>query len=164
LPETFKVGMAQAKLASPPDRLACFGVGSCVCVALYDPEKRLGGLVHSMLPLPPGAPQPEETAKYVETAVPDLVAELEKAGASRKRIYARLIGGANMFAFPARQGEAPEPGLGDRNLRAARESLRRLNIVVTAEESGGSVGRSLEFDPADGSLLVRTAWAELRWL
>ncbi len=163
--ETIKVGMAQSRVALPPQRLACFGIGSCVCVALYDPKAKVAGLAHAMLPAAPlNAELPEsDQPKYADTAVAQLVRSMEIKGAERSRLFARLVGGANMFSFP---GKLPEGGgtLGERNLKAARERLRALEISVTAEEGGGGVGRSLEFNPEDGSLLVRTAWADLRWL
>jgi chemotaxis protein CheD len=163
VPETFKVGMAESQVVQPPNRLACYGIGSCVCVALYDPEARLAGLAHSMLPMAPPMSPPggEERAKYADTAVVHLVESMEKRGAKRSRLFARLVGGATMFSFGAKEGSE---SLGERNLRSARQSLAAEGVKLQAEEGGGSVGRSLEFDPQDGSLLVRTAWAELRWL
>jgi chemotaxis protein CheD len=159
-----KVGMAQSMVVQAPGRLACFGVGSCVCLALYDPEARLAGLAHSMLPMAPagGTTQGEERAKYADTAVAHLVESMEKMGARRSRLQAKLIGGATMFSF-GNKAEGVE-SLGERNLRAARASLQAQGIALLAEDSGGNVGRSIEFDPQDGSLLVRSAWSDLRWL
>ena len=156
--------MAESKLAAAPSRLACFGVGSCVCVALYDPELKLAGMAHSMLPMAPssGSLSGEENAKYADTAVSYLLESMESMGAKRERIYARLVGGATMFRFSGR-GDSGE-SLGERNLKAARESLRSLGVPLRGEEGGGSAGRSIEFDPKDGTILVRSAWADMRWL
>jgi chemotaxis protein CheD len=159
--------MAESRVVLPPERLACFGIGSCVCVALYDPESRVAGLAHSMLPLAPAqaaSSAPEEKAKYADSAVSYLVESMEKLGAQRQRLFARLVGGATMFSFPGKASGSGDLPLGERNLRAAREGLKALGIAITAEEGGGSVGRSIEFDPQDGSLLVRSAWQEIRWL
>jgi chemotaxis protein CheD len=162
--EVIKVGMAESMVVQAPGRLACFGIGSCVCVALYDPEARLAGLAHSMLPAAPAsAPlEGDERAKYADTAVVHLVESMEKMGAKRSRLQAKLIGGATMFSFGSKK-EGVE-SLGERNLRSARMSLQSLGLPLKAEDSGGNVGRSIEFDPQDGSLLVRSAWADLRWL
>lgn len=163
--EIVKVGMAESRVVQPPGRLACFGVGSCVCVAIYDPEARLAGLAHSMLPAAPAALQGlagEERAKYADLAVVHLVESMEKMGARRSRLFARLVGGATMFSFAGKPDGTES--LGERNLKSARSSLFSQGVALKAEESGGSVGRSIEFDPQDGSLLVRSAWAELRWL
>jgi chemotaxis protein CheD len=162
--EVFKVGMAEFKVAQVPNRIACFGIGSCVCVALYDPEAKVAGLAHSMLPSAPAMTltSPEDRPKYADTAVPHLIDVMERLGAKRSRIYARLVGGATMFSFGSKSDGSES--LGERNLRSARESLKSQGITLKSEEGGGGVGRSLEFDPGDGSLLVRTARAELRWL
>jgi chemotaxis protein CheD len=162
--DVIKVGMAQSMVVKAPDRLACFGIGSCVCLALFDPEARLAGLAHSMLPTAPAALSPggDERAKYADTAVQHLVESMEKLGAKRSRLQAKLIGGATMFSF-GNKADGVE-SLGERNLRSARTSLQAQGIVLLAEDSGGSVGRSIEFDPLDGSLLVRSAWSDLRWL
>lgn len=162
--EVLKVGMAESLVAQAPSRLACFGIGSCVCVALYDPEAQLAGLAHSMLPSAPlsASPMGQERAKYADSAVPWLVESMEKSGARRSRLFARLVGGATMFSFGNKADGSLS--LGERNLKAARESLKAIGIELRSEDGGGSVGRSIEFDPADGSLLVRTAWADLRWL
>ena len=135
-----------------------------MCVAIYDPEIRLAGLAHSMLPIAPTTlnVSGEDRAKYANTAVLHLIESMEKQGAQRARLFARLVGGATMFSFSNRP-EGTE-SLGERNLKSARGSLANLGVPLQAEESGGSVGRSIEFDPQDGSLLVRSARADLRWL
>jgi chemotaxis protein CheD len=162
--EVLKVGMAQSMVVKAPGRLACFGIGSCVCLALYDPEAHVAGLAHSMLPSAPSTLSPggEERAKYADTAVLHLLESMEKQGAKRSRLQAKLIGGATMFSF-GNKGEGVE-SLGERNLRASRTSLQAQGLELLAEDSGGNVGRSIEFDPQDGSLLVRSAWSDLRWL
>ncbi len=160
-----RVGMAQSEVVIPPMKLACFGVGSCVCVVLYDPQIRLAGLAHAMLPsAPPQGPGVGEEFKYADWATRRLVELMEKKGASRQHLFARLVGGANMFAAATGREAGSEISLGERNLKAARQALRDLGVPLTAEEGGGGVGRSLEFNPDDGSLLVRSAWADQRWL
>ena len=162
--ETLKVGMAELKVARPPQKLGCFGVGSCVVVALHDPQAGLGGLAHAMLPSATGAAaaEGEPGAKFADTAVASLVQAMEKEGAKRERMNARLIGGATMFTFPGK-GE-PQMPLGERNLAAARRALSELGIPVKAEDSGGSNGRSLELEPGEGTLTVWSAFQYVRWL
>ena len=45
-----RVGIAELRIARSPTVLKAFGLGSCLAIALYDPELRLGALVHSLLP------------------------------------------------------------------------------------------------------------------
>ena len=49
------VGIGEYRVARPPAVLVSLGLGSCVGVALYDPERKVGGLAHIMLPSSNGA-------------------------------------------------------------------------------------------------------------
>jgi chemotaxis protein CheD len=155
--------MAELKAARAPDKLAVYGIGSCVVLALWDPEAKVGGLAHSMLPTAAAQPGGEEQpAKFCDTAVGALLEAMAEQGGRKERCLARLVGGANMFTFPGRdRGPAT---LGERNLLASRETLRSWQLPLTAEECGGDRGRSLELDPADGSVMVWSAFQFVRWL
>jgi chemotaxis protein CheD len=163
--EPITVGMAELKVAVPPEKLAVHGLGSCVALALYDPEAKVAGLAHAMLPSAAGnaAASGEKPGKFCDQAVPALLQQMEAQGAQRGRIYARLVGGATMFSFPGAAKGAPA-ALGERNLQAAREALQAAGIALKAEDAGGSQGRSLELEPADGSLTVWSAFQYVRWL
>ncbi len=45
-----RVGIADLNVATSPDKLITVGLGSCVGIALYDQQLRIGGLAHIMLP------------------------------------------------------------------------------------------------------------------
>ena len=156
--------MAELKVAQPPDRLAVYGIGSCVVLALWDPAAMIAGLAHSMLPTAAAQPGGEgQPAKFCDTAVGALLAAMEAAGARRERIGARLVGGANMFSFTTGRDGGPLT-LGDRNAFTCRETLRALGLPLKGEDCGGDKGRSLELDPGDGSLKVWSATTAPRWL
>ena len=50
MPELIKVGMADYKVGRAPDTLISYGLGSCIGISLYDPQTKIGGLLHIMLP------------------------------------------------------------------------------------------------------------------
>jgi chemotaxis protein CheD len=156
MPGMVNVGMAELAV-SQGDLLCCRGLGSCVAVALWDTQARLGGLAHVMLPDSSAAPKAASggLGRYADLAVPALVGGMRKQGARLERLRARLVGGANMFLFVGRS-PAAGPSVGERNLKAVECALAGLGIPVQARDIGGSWGRSLEFNPLDGSLLVRT--------
>lgn len=161
--EVWRVGMAELKVAQAPDRLAVYGIGSCVVLALWDAQARVAGLAHSMLPTAAAQPGGEgQPAKFCDTAVGSLVAAMESAGASRDRLSARLVGGANMFSFGGREGGPLT--LGDRNAFTSRETLKAWGLALLSDDTGGDKGRSLELDPADGTLKVWSATSAPRWL
>ena len=82
----------------------------------------MGGLAHVLLPEPALARDQHNTAKFAATAVPMLMEELAAMGARARRLEARLAGGASMFATLMVPGSL---NMGERNIRASREALRR---------------------------------------
>ena len=48
--ETIRVGIADMKTCSAPDKITTIGLGSCIGIVLYDETKKKAGLVHIMLP------------------------------------------------------------------------------------------------------------------
>ncbi len=131
--------------------LSILGLGSCVAVILYDETTQVGGLAHILLPDPSFSSNPERRWRFAATAIPALLGELETAGADRKRITARLVGGACMFQ------ELMPPGrihIGERNVAAARAALTTNRIEIVAEDVGGENGRSLHFDLEDGRVCI----------
>jgi len=150
------VRIGELRVARAGATLAAVGLGSCVAIALYDPQTRIGGLAHVLLPDPadarPGAP----AGRFASTAVDLLVRQMERAGAGRHRIEARLAGGATMFDTLFSNGGRT---LGARNAAAAREALARAGIPIRGEDLGGEHGRSVFFRLADGRVRVTSVRA-----
>lgn len=149
-----RVGIAELRLARAPTVLKAFGLGSCLAIALYDPEQRLGALVHSLLPQACRGELPEPPTKYVDMAIERMVEELVRGGAEAARLQARIAGGANMFE-PAYVTLIDSIGV--RNVRSARQALAARGIPLVGEDVGGNCGRTVEFHLASGQLLVYCA-------
>jgi chemotaxis protein CheD len=149
--ERVHVKIGEIKVARETGTLFTIGLGSCVAVALYDPKERVGGLAHVMLPerMNESLHTPGRAAP---TAIPELIRVMEAAGARRRGIYARIVGGSAMF-----ESVLPTYGLrlGTRNVEAVKQALSDAQIPLRSEDVGGSYGRSVFFDAADGKLLVR---------
>ena len=148
------VGIAEIKTAGWGDVLVTLGLGSCVVVAVYDCEAHLGSLAHIMLPDKACGRRRagENMFKYADEAIPAAVRAIEKIGGKRSSMKAKLAGGSCMFDL----GRDGRPDIGRRNVEAARSILERLKIPLVAEDTGGRRGRSVEFLPASGELLIRT--------
>lgn len=151
--EIIKVGMADLKVCTSPDGVTTLGLGSCVGIAIRDPVTKIGGLAHVMLP--------DSTAirggstnipKFADTGIVELVKQMEALGAIRKRMVAKLAGGAMMFAF---QNKSDLVRVGDRNVEAAKATLVKLNIPVLAEDTGATYGRTVIFYPETGDYVIR---------
>ncbi len=151
------VRMGEFEVAKKTGTLVSFGLGSCVAVILYDAELTVGGLAHVLLPSASLTRDQSKPARSAETAIPILAAALGEAGADLRRVRARLVGGASMFASLIPAGQLP---MGERNIVACRLGLRRAAIPLVAEAVGGDRGRSVWFDVANGVVTVRSVGCE----
>ncbi len=141
--------------------LATLGLGSCVAVLLYDPGKGIGALAHVLLPSQALSRGRSNPARCADTAIPAVLAAMRAEGANLARVEARLVGGATMFADLLPAGS---PHIGERNVLACREGLRTAGIPVVGEVVGGTVGRSVWFDVARGTVTVRSVGSDAQVL
>jgi chemotaxis protein CheD len=132
--------------------LATVGLGSCVAILLHDADAGVGGLAHILLPSRSLSRAGDNPGRFPQTAVPALVSEMLALGAERRRLVARLVGGASMFANLVAAGSIQ---MGDRNVIAVREVLSQLAIPIVAEAVGGTQGRSVWFHPGEGRVTLR---------
>jgi chemotaxis protein CheD len=133
--------------------LVTLGLGSCVAIMVHDPDTRLGGMAHILLPSKSLARDTSNPAKFPETAVPLLVERLQTLGAEPRRLVAKLAGGASMFAALMTPGSVQ---MGERNVAAARAALRAAGIPVAAEAVGGQAGRTVRYTVGVGRAEIRS--------
>lgn len=148
-----KVGMADLNLCHAPDAITTLGLGSCVGVALYDKSNSLAGLVHIMLPDSTQVRQNQNKAKFADTGIELMIDMLVKEGARRSALVAKIAGGAQMFAF---SGNNDMLRVGERNVEAVKEQLKKLGIPLLAEDTGENYGRTVEFYPENGNFVIKS--------
>jgi len=146
------VRMGELAVSSLPGHvLVSLGLGSCIGLALLDRKMGLAGLAHIVLPQSQGHGR-ENSRKFADFAVPELVSELEDIGGRKVRLEAVLVGGASMFAVSASSLE-----VGQRNEASVRELLKAMRIPVKAAATGGNKGRTIRVDVATAAVVVREA-------
>lgn len=148
-----QVGMADLKVAQPPDKLVTAGLGSCIGICILDKSTKIGSLTHIMLPSSLQAKNPENKAKFADTGIVTVIEEMRKIGANTNGLVAKIAGGAQMFKF---SGDNDILKIGERNAVAVIENLEKHKIRLLAKDVGGNYGRTITFDPQTGDLLVRT--------
>lgn len=156
-----RVGMADLKTCVSPDAITTLGLGSCVGIVLYDSVTKVAGLAHIMLPDSTQIKCNENVAKFADTGIDALLALMEKQGAVKKRLIAKIAGGAQMFAFSK---ENSMLCVGKRNVEATKKKLETLGIKIIAEDTGDSYGRTIEFYPETGELLIKSVGKEKKIL
>jgi len=119
-------------------------LGSCVAVCLFDPQRRIGGMNHFMLPLFGGGGA--SSPRFGNVAMTELLESVRAAGGRLPFMQARVFGGACMFS----QMESATH-LGQKNSDLAIEFLSRHHIDVIQRETGGNRGRKLIFRTDEGN-------------
>ncbi|MFC7372195.1 chemotaxis protein CheD [Fictibacillus iocasae] len=151
--DVMKIGIAGIGTVKTPQKIRTAGLGSCVGVVLFDSSRQIGGMVHIMLPDSSIAKGDNfNEGKFADTGVKLLQILLAKEGA--RSLAAKLAGGAQMFQF---SGGGDLMRIGPRNVEAVKHELAKLGIPILSEDTGGSCGRTIEFDPMNGELQVKTA-------
>lgn len=154
------VGLSEIKVSSNPDDiLVAYSLGSCVGVALWDPVKKAGGMVHAVLPgagAEPGSLQaeaaqdPANPGKFAISGVPSLARKLEEMGCDLFRVKAWMAGGAHVL----RGIVWPGGDIGAANTRVALEALRRLAIPSPLMDVGQDYGRTMRLYISSGKATV----------
>ncbi|GGP12413.1 chemotaxis protein CheD [Oceanobacillus neutriphilus] len=145
------VGIADTKTVRHPNTIRTLGLGSCIGTVLYDEKRGIAGLSHILLPNSSQARAANSNPmKYADTAIPQLLKMLQEQGA--RNIKAKMAGGAQMFQ--AGKGTS-FMRIGDKNIEAVQEALRKLNIRIVSSDVGGNLGRTIEFDPGSSKLSIR---------
>ncbi len=147
------VGMADSAVAKMPEKLTTLGLGSCIGISLYDGRNHIGGMVHIMLPSIENARAKDNRAKFADTGIPDLIDSMIKQGAAKHHLTAKIAGGARMFSFTSNNNL----NIGERNLAATKEMLKKLRVKIVAEDTGENYGRTIILDTETGQLTVKSA-------
>ncbi|MEE8413129.1 MAG: chemotaxis protein CheD [Dehalococcoidales bacterium] len=160
--QTISVGLGEVTVSKDPlKNLACFGLGSCISLCACDPVAKVAGMAHIVLPQSKPGTGDRAATKYADIAVPILFEDMSKSGALKSNIIVKLVGGAQMIQTA---GFSNILDMGNRNLEATRQVLKKEGVRITAEDIGGSQGRSVWLSVATGEVMVRTAGKELKKL
>ncbi len=150
--EIIKVGMADLKTCLPPNGITTLGLGSCVGVAIRDKNNKVGGLAHVMLPDSTVIAGQTNIAKFADTGITELIRQMEKLGANKRNMVAKIAGGAQMFAVSSRSGM----NVGERNVEAVKIKLKEFGIPILAEDTGLNYGRTVIFYPETGEYVIKS--------
>ena len=132
--------------------LITYALGSCIGLCFHDPRLRLGALLHIMLPLNMEAGR-THPMKYADTGIKETLRQLEAKGDSRSRMTVKIAGGAKMFEIAGGSGLG---NIGQRNIESVHAILKRDNLRLCGEYTGGTVARTLLFDVGSGQACIRS--------
>jgi chemotaxis protein CheD len=147
------IGISDMNIVKAGGSVITYALGSCVGVALYDDTRKIAGLAHVLMPSSKDVRDGNiNVLKYVDTAIPELLKRMERAGASAFNLVAKIAGGAQMFSM---SGASAQFNIGERNVKMARETLQRLRIRIKAEDVGLNYGRTVEIFADNGIYRIK---------
>ncbi len=152
--EKLIVGIADMKMAQNSGTIITYALGSCVGISLYEPMKKICALVHILLPLNMEMSR-NVPFKYANTGIAEALKMMERRGAARALIKAKIAGGACMFET-MNKGGGSSMNVGQRNIESVRMCLRKEGIMLQAENVGGTKARTMSVDVATGTVSLKS--------
>ncbi|MDE1765490.1 MAG: chemotaxis protein CheD [Thaumarchaeota archaeon] len=135
------------------DELKTF-VGSCVAMCLFDIKTRIAAMAHVMLPKKIHSKQNtmnDEAGKFADVAFTCMINKMNEMGADKKRIRAKIAGGAAIFSHESENGLF---NVGTRNIAAIKQILKENGIPLISEDVGENFGRWVIFNPHSGEMTI----------
>jgi chemotaxis protein CheD len=154
--KTLVVGVADMVVSNDPGaELVTYSLGSCLGVMIYDPVKKIGGLLHLMLPDSKidSAKAATTPCMFVDSGVPKLFNAAYSLGADRSRIIIKVAGGAQLLD-PRRTFN-----IGERNFQALSNLITRNGLSIASTDVGGLNSRTVRVDNSNGTVSIQSPGA-----
>lgn len=148
----FFVGIGECVLSKESsDVIVASNLGSCLAIAAFDFQAKVGGIVHCLLPLSSMDKEKarEKPCLYVDTGVVYLLTKLLEMGAEKKRLQLVVAGGA------AINDDKGFFEIGKRNYTTLRKVIWKNNLLIAAEDVGESHPRTLILNMNSGEFWLR---------
>ncbi len=142
------VGIGKLETSDSNTVFVARALGSCVGVAMYDKNKKVGGMAHVLLP-EGDKDKPEKPAMYADEAVRKLRKEIIDMGGNKRSLEAKIAGGSQMFSFKA------EGVVGKKNVEAVEKALDKWNIKLAGKDTGGKHARTVKFSLGSMSMKIQ---------
>lgn len=139
--KTITVIQGDYAVSADPEVVLSTVLGSCVAVCLFDPEAGVGGMNHFLLA--DFGQNHSNDLKYGVNAMELLINKVLQAGGQRRRLRAKLFGGARMTDHSR--------DIGDTNAQFAIDFIEREGITCVSQSLGGEKARRVQFNPSSGA-------------
>ncbi len=130
--------------------LVTYALGSCIAVIVYDPVRRIGGMIHYMLPLSSTSPEKAKLrpGMFADTGGPTLFHTMYDSGCKKENLIVKAAGGGKLYE------DHGVFEIGKRNYTILRKMLWKTNVLIAAEDVGGNLSRTARLYIADGRVTI----------
>ncbi|MBC8318401.1 MAG: chemotaxis protein CheD [Desulfobulbaceae bacterium] len=148
------VGISDMKVSNTPGEvLITYSLGSCIGLVIWDPQVKVGGLLHYMLPeskLDKDRAQ-KRPHMFGDTGIPALFKAAYELGAVKSRLIVTAVGGSQLL------DTAGVFNIGKRNYAIMKKLFERNKVAVAREDIGGTVNRTISLDVKTGRILLKVS-------
>lgn len=147
------VGMGELEVSADPETiLVTYALGSCVAVIVHDPVRRVGGMIHYMLPISAITPEKAKArpAMFADTGVPMLFQRMYSLSCKKSDLVVKVVGGASI------NDDNGTFDIGRRNYVVLRKMFWKVGVIVAAEDVGGHVSRTTRLFVESGRTVVHS--------
>lgn len=143
-------------------------LGSCVSVILHSKRNQVTGISHAQLPYEfshdkakskcmDNAPlkcntkiSKKDIFKYITCSTQYMLEKFFSLGIQSSEISAKIFGGSDVLSSHAHQNT-----IGKQNIESAHEMIKRFNLKLINEDTGGTTGRTIYLYTETFEVLVR---------
>jgi chemotaxis protein CheD len=131
-----------------PNEVITTVLGSCVAVCVRDPDLKIGGMNHFLLPKAADsiAQTVSNDLRYGSYSIERLINSIMSHGGRRDRLEIKIFGGAHMASDFSKVGE--------KNAEFVMQYLAREGLNVLAQDLRGTSARRIMFFPQTGKVMV----------
>ena len=128
-------------------------VGAGICACVRDPELRIGGLAHFLLPTEDGASEAwngtavSTIMRFGNVAMEYLITAVCKMGGRRDRLELMVFGGANLATHMS--------DVAERHVAFIQAYAETEELPVIEQDTGNSYAREVAYYPGMGTVRVR---------
>jgi len=130
--------------------IVTYALGSCLGITFYDRVRKIGVLLHIMLPNSKDHEKNHtKRAMFLDTGMEDIIGALAKEGADTRSLEVKVFGGAkvtqadNFF------------NIGTKNIAAFELLCQQMRFRVLAKEVGGALNRTIRLSLATGEVSLK---------
>lgn len=120
-------------------------LGSCVSVCLFDRKMKAGGMNHFKYPYAPD--KDKATACFGNASTFHLIRLMIHGGSKKRNLEAQIFGGAN-------DPDITTQDIGQKNIKAAKDTLASEGVKVVSEDIAGSKGRKIVFNTQTNEIAI----------
>jgi chemotaxis protein CheD len=151
------VDIADLKVSADVDSfLVTYALGSCIAVIVYDPIRKVGGMIHYMLPLSETSPEKAKIrpAMFADTGIPLLFRSMSDIGCNQGGLIVKVAGGGSLYP------DDRTFSIGQRNYTILRRIFYKAGVMITAEDVGGAKSRTTRLYIANGRCTISSVGQE----